>query len=149
MASGTINVYQLEANATCAPYRLIYPGNALNRLTDVKVTLLRDFGQREYDEVLREADFVSIGTNDLIQYLLAVDRTDDRVSGMYAPLHPAILRVLVALFVLVASTAHALTPDQVRAMAVGESDTRSAAIAQAATSGDPKAPEFFRALLLV
>ncbi|TMH38019.1 MAG: glycosyltransferase family 4 protein [Betaproteobacteria bacterium] len=56
MASGTINVYQLEANATCAPYRLIYPGNALNRLTDVKVTLLRDFGQREYDEVLREAD---------------------------------------------------------------------------------------------
>jgi phosphoenolpyruvate-protein phosphotransferase (PTS system enzyme I) len=46
------------------------------------------------DLLAREADFVSIGTNDLIQYLLAVDRTDDRVSGMYAPLHPAILRVL-------------------------------------------------------
>jgi phosphotransferase system enzyme I (PtsI) len=46
------------------------------------------------DLLAKEADFVSIGTNDLIQYLLAVDRTDDRVSGMYAPLHPAILRVL-------------------------------------------------------
>ena len=46
------------------------------------------------DLLAKEADFVSIGTNDLIQYLLAVDRTDDRVSSMYAPLHPAILRVL-------------------------------------------------------
>jgi phosphotransferase system enzyme I (PtsI) len=69
-------------------------GRAIAPRVDVGIMIETPAAAMIADLIAPQADFLSLGTNDLLQYLLAVDRANDRVAYLYEPLHPAHLRLI-------------------------------------------------------
>jgi phosphotransferase system enzyme I (PtsI) len=109
MVSGVEDVRRIRGLVSCYHEELRREGIRHNPDLAVGAMIEHPAGVTMAPEIFREADFISVGTNDLAMYMLAVDRDASHMASYYDPLHPALIRTLKGLTELADRTGKSLS----------------------------------------